>query len=78
MGPRNLNIPFPVSKVWGQGEDRERVSRIFGEKLGTGRTNLSGIFGDKFPKIPHVRGGVKDNNFGDNRDIPVFSQKLDK
>ena len=78
MGPRNSKIPFPVPKVWGQGEDGERVSRIFGEISETERTKLLGIFGGKFPKIPHVSGGDKGNEFGDNQEIPVFSPKLDK
>ena len=55
-----LGCPSMVSKLKNplphpQGKDRERVSKFFGENsAGTGKTKLSGIFWDKFPKMPHV------------------------
>ena len=84
MGPQNSKIPFPVPKVWGQGEDGEIVYRFYGKNLGTRTTKLLGIVGRKFTQIFFVLGGDKGNIFWENlgtgrtKLLGIFGDKFPK
>ena len=39
--------------------------KIIGDSLGTGKPQILGIFGEKSPKIPKIRGGDGGQNLGD-------------
>ena len=55
--------------------DGERLSKSFGETMGTGTITILGIFGGEIPKISVFRGGDKGRILGD---FPLYSDGLMK
>ena len=45
--------------------DRVTAPKMFGDGLGTRKPQILGIFGEKSPKIPKIRGGEGGKNLGD-------------
>ena len=60
---------IPVPEVRGQGGDRDRPYKSFGDSSGTGTASISGIFGEKSPKNLEFWGGDRGNILGDLGDL---------